>query len=224
MVAIVADSGSGKSSLAQAGLIPRIRGGALEDKSREAPDERVWQVVVMRPGADPIENLRIGVTEAAERLGLPDEARAALRRRIDPATRAEWVYALQGNLPAKVTETVLIIDQFEELLTQTPLAKRAPFIDWLMDITGGAAAISVRAVLTIREDYFNLSSAYPAFYERIKQDAGAPRSPYFRLKSLTAVIPPGAGPNSYTGLAAIVHRPLILAGNGDESERNALLA
>ena len=53
LVAIVADSGSGKSSLAQAGLIPRIRGGALEDKSREAPDERVWQVVVMRPGADP---------------------------------------------------------------------------------------------------------------------------------------------------------------------------
>jgi hypothetical protein len=54
LVAIVADSGSGKSSLAQAGLIPRIRGGALEDKSREAPDERVWQVVVMRPGADPL--------------------------------------------------------------------------------------------------------------------------------------------------------------------------
>jgi hypothetical protein len=70
LVAIVADSGSGKSSLAPAGLIPRIRGGALEETSREAPDERAWQVVVMRPGADPVENLRFGLTQAAEQLGL----------------------------------------------------------------------------------------------------------------------------------------------------------
>jgi len=68
--------------------------------------------------------LRVGVTEAAERLGLIDEARAALRRRIDPRTRAEWVYALQCNLPVKAKETVLIVDQFEEFLTQTFLAGR----------------------------------------------------------------------------------------------------
>jgi hypothetical protein len=229
LVAIVADSGSGKSSLAQAGLIPRIRGGALEDRSREAPDDRAWQVVVMRPGADPVENLRVGVTEAAERLGLPDEARAALRARIESSKAAEWVYALQCNLPVRTTETVLIIDQFEELLTQTPLAKREPFIDWLMDISAESAAIPVRVVLTLRADYFNLCSPYQAFYERIKQDAGSPRSPHFRLKGLTTTIqdsatPSGAGSNSYTGLAAIVHRPLILAGNTNETERNALLA
>ena len=71
--------------------------------------------------------------------------------------------------------------------------------------------------------------ALPAFYERIKQDAGAPRSPHFRLKGLTtathdSATAPGAGSNSYTGLAAIVHRPLILAGHSDEAERSALLA
>jgi hypothetical protein len=227
LVAIVADSGSGKSSLAQAGLIPRIRGGALEDKSQETPDGRAWQVVVMRPGADPVENLRVGVTEAAERLGLPDEARAALRGRIDPSKPAEWVYALQCNLPVKTTETVLIIDQFEELLTQTPLTKREPFIAWLMDITAETPAIPVRVVLTIRADYFNLCSPYQAFHERIKQYAGSPRSPHFRLKGLTAPIQDSATPcatASYTGLAAIVHRPLILAGNRDEAERNGLLA
>jgi TIR domain len=238
LVAIVADSGSGKSSLAQAGLIPRIRGGALEVTSREAPDERAWQVVVMRPGSDPIENLRVGVTEAAERLGLAGEVRADLRRRIDPSTRAEWVYALQCDLPAKTTETVLIVDQFEELLTQTPPAKRQPFVDWLMDITEESAAIPVRVVLTIRADYFNLCSAHETFYERIKPDGHAQdasrepstkRSPHFRLKALTAAASDGAtghavGSNSYSGLAAIVHRPLILAGHQDEAERDALLA
>ena len=167
--------------------------------------------------------------KAAERLGLPDEARAALRGRIDPLRRDEWVYALQCNLPVETTETVLIVDQFEELLTQTPPAKRQPFIDWLMDITAGSAAIPVRAVLTIREDYFNLCSPYQAFYERIRQDAGAPRSPHFRLKALTTASSsgaptPGTGSNPYTGLGAIVHRPLILAGHNDEAERDALLA
>jgi hypothetical protein len=57
---------------------------------------------------------------------------------------------------------VLIVDQFEELLTQTPPEKRAPFIDWLMEITSDSAAISVRVVLTIRADYFNLCSAHSA--------------------------------------------------------------
>ena len=237
LVAIVADSGSGKSSLAQAGLIPRIRGGALENRSREEPDARVWQVVVMRPGADPVENLQQGITAAAERLGLDGESRAALRRRIDPANRDEWVYALQCDLPVATTQTVLIVDQFEELLTQTPADKRKPFIDWLMAITGPSAANAVRVVLTIRSDYFNRRFADAAFYQRIKPEAPTPdagpeaglrRSAHVRLKALTVASERnGTVPEtrkSYSGLAAIVHRPLILAGHTDEAEREALLA
>jgi hypothetical protein len=233
LVAVVADSGAGKSSLVMAGLIPSVRGGALLDKW--APDQRVWQVVVMRPGGDPVENLRIGITQAAERLGLDGERRAALRRRIDLGRTDEWVYALQCDLPVKETEILLVVDQFEELLTQTPVEKRKPFIDWLMEIT--TAAIPVRVVLTLRADYFNLCSPYDAFYDWIRPDsrtiarsgeAGTNQSPHFRLKGLTergdgsgGVAP--AGPNSSSGLAAIVCRPLILAGHDDEEQRDALL-
>jgi Novel STAND NTPase 1 len=67
LVAIVADSGAGKSSLAQAGLIPAFRGGVLADSAGREPDDRLWHVVVMRPRRDPIEGLKRGVTEAAER-------------------------------------------------------------------------------------------------------------------------------------------------------------
>jgi hypothetical protein len=214
----VADSGAGKSSLVMAGLTPRVRGGALQD--RWVPDQRVWQVVVMRPGGDPVENLRVGVTQAAERLGLDGEARAALRRRIDPGRTDEWIYALQCDLPVKATETLLVVDQFEELLTQTPPEKRKPFIDWLMEVTDPRAAIPVRVVLTIRADYFNLCSAYDAFYERIRPDApalarsdkaGTNPSPHFRLKGLTEAgeesrRAASVGLNSYAGLAAISAR------------------
>jgi hypothetical protein len=85
LIAIVSDSGAGKSSLAQAGLIPAFRGGALSDTAGREPDDRIWHVVVTRPRRDPIEGLKRGVTEAAERLGRSAEQRAALRTRIDPA-------------------------------------------------------------------------------------------------------------------------------------------
>jgi TIR domain len=46
LLAIVAESGSGKSSLVRAGVVPAFRGGALEDLSRQRPDDRTWHVVV----------------------------------------------------------------------------------------------------------------------------------------------------------------------------------
>ena len=73
IVAIVADSGTGKSSLAEAGFIPAFRGGELADRSRDDPDDRVWHVVTMRPGTDPKEGLRTGITTAAQSLGQSPE-------------------------------------------------------------------------------------------------------------------------------------------------------
>jgi hypothetical protein len=80
LIAVVADSGAGKSSLAQAGLISAFRGGKLSDMAGREPDDRLWHVVVMRPGRDPIEGLKRGVTEAAERLGRPVHRAAQARR------------------------------------------------------------------------------------------------------------------------------------------------
>ena len=125
LLAIVADSGAGKSSLAQAGLIPAFRGGALSDTAGREPDARLWHVVVMRPRRDPIEGLRRGVTEAAERLERSADQCAALRKRIVAADPSETAYAIRCDLPTERTETLLIVDQFEELLTETAEAQRA---------------------------------------------------------------------------------------------------
>jgi hypothetical protein len=116
LIAIVADSGAGKSSLAQAGLIPAFRGGALCDTAGREPDDRIWHVVVMRPCRDPIEGLKRGVTEAAERLGRSAEQCAALRKRIDPMDPSETAYAIRCDLPVGKTETLLIVDHAAGLL------------------------------------------------------------------------------------------------------------
>jgi hypothetical protein len=138
LIAIVADSGAGKSSLAQAWLIPAFRGGALADESRDEPDDKIWHVVVMRPGGDPVQGLKDGITDAAKLLGLSGAEQAQLRDRVNISDPGESAYALRCDLDRKKTETLLIIDQFEELLIQTPEDKRAPFADFLCALTDGA--------------------------------------------------------------------------------------
>ena len=206
LVAIVADSGAGKSSLAMAGLAPAFRGGALADPARREPDQHIWHVVIMRPGADPLEGLRRGITEAAERMGLSPDARAGLRRRVSLDDSNEAAYALRCDLPAATTETLLIVDQFDELLTETPEHGRAPFIDFLLNLVARRGPGGFRVVLTVRVDYFNLCRPFEALYNGLQSSDRV-----LRLKRI-----------SDAGLEEAVRTPLRMAGYRDEAEQAAL--
>ena len=50
-LAVVGTSGSGKSSLVRAGLLPSMRGGLMKGAGSG------WRIAVMRPGHDPVGNL-----------------------------------------------------------------------------------------------------------------------------------------------------------------------
>jgi WD40 repeat protein len=206
LIAIVADSGAGKSSLAQAGFIPKFRGGALSDTASREPDDHLWHVVVMRPRRDPIEGLKRGVTEAAERLGRSAEQCAALRRRIAPEDPSETAYAIRCDLPVGNTETLLIVDQFEELLTETAERLRPPFVDLLM---GLQAVGGFRVVLTLRADHFNLCRPLGNLFEHLTRDN---HGAVLRLQRITD-----------QGIIEAVRRPLRLAGHTDVVEQDALI-
>jgi hypothetical protein len=207
LVAIVADSGAGKSSLAMAGLAPAFRGGVLADPARRGPDDLIWHAVVMRPGGDPLEGLRRGVTEAAEHIGLSPDARDGLRRRLSLDEADHAAYALRCDLPAGSTETLLIVDQFDELLTETPEAARAPFIEFLLKLATMRSPGGFHVVLTVRVDYFNLCRPYGALYDQLKDNDRV-----LRLKRI-----------SDDGLEEAVSKPLRMAGFTDEEERKALI-
>jgi len=213
LVAIVADSGTGKSSLAMAGFIPAFRGGALIDPAREDARERIWQVVTMRPGADPEVGLRQGVTEAAEKLGCSLDERASLRKQVSVADAGETAFALQCGLPAAKTSTLLIVDQFEELFTTTPDRGAADFARLLLALAGGPS--DVRVLITVRADYFNLASGIkdasgkPALFERLTAENN---EAILRLKAMSA-----------EGVKEAVCEPLKLAGEGDDAANEALL-
>ncbi|MGO8226942.1 TIR domain-containing protein [Rhizobium ruizarguesonis] len=206
-VAVVADSGSGKSSLVRAGLIPHYRGGVFADRRSREPDGRIWHVVVMRPGTSPLDGLRLAVTTAAEQRGLSVGDKNDLRNALDFDVEPQTAYALQCNLAAETTETLLVVDQFEELFTQTPEPQRKLFIDWLLRMVAPGARPSVRVVITMRSDHFNLCSSHEALSALLSREEAV-----LRLKSVTL-----------EGLADIVREPLRLAGRTDQGEQEAVI-
>jgi TIR domain len=58
LVMVVGDSGSGKSSLVKAGLVPAFRGGRLARPRDQGPDETIWHVVETRPRHGPVRPAR----------------------------------------------------------------------------------------------------------------------------------------------------------------------
>src|SRR3981081_862876 len=64
-LAVVGTSGSGKSSLVRAGLLPALRAGMLRALSggRMAEAGSGWRICILRPGSDPFANLALALAE-----------------------------------------------------------------------------------------------------------------------------------------------------------------
>src|SRR5262249_54107793 len=103
-LAVVGPSGSGKSSVVSAGLIPALRRGTALNSS-------CWFVTEMLPGAYPLEELEAALRRVAT------TPQAGLLAQLS-ADRRGLMRAVKRLLPAdQEVELVLVVDQFEELFT-----------------------------------------------------------------------------------------------------------
>jgi energy-coupling factor transporter ATP-binding protein EcfA2 len=151
MVAVVGASGSGKSSLVRAGLIPALERGYLPSAGT------TWRIAVCRPGADPLGNLSASLCAC---VGLAESEAKRRAREIQTTLEdsSRGLVAAARSLLADDERLLLVVDQFEEVFRYRQLGGPAAderAADFVALLTSAAAAsdANVWVVLTMRSDY-----------------------------------------------------------------------
>jgi signal transduction histidine kinase len=127
-VPVIGASGSGKSSVVRAGLVPRLEGLG-------------WHVLEpMKPGADPIHELKRSFDPLFDRRRLGEIHQLIVR---------EGLAAILPHLPSQ--RHLLVIDQFEEIFTlvSDPAAQRL-FVEMLLNVQRNDR---LAIVMTMRSDF-----------------------------------------------------------------------
>ncbi len=152
LVGVVGPSGCGKSSLVRAGLVPKLRRGALVGSER-------WLITDMYPGARPFAEL------AAALLQVAVEPLGDLETRL---STGDWEVLTAELLPGD-GELLLVVDQFEELFTVTTDAEeRRRFLEVLAGLVSDPRH-RVRVVATMRADFYDRPLGYPEYGELLRR-------------------------------------------------------
>ena len=170
VVAVFGASGSGKSSLIRAGLLPASR-------SHPAFSGHEWSWILLAPTQSPMQELAYAVAGWGGRE--PDYGEPGWLDR-----------ALRLADPGGDKRVLLVVDQFEELFTLCPdSAERAGFIDELLDAALGAERVAT-VVLGIRADFYGHCATHPGLAEVLGQGAQVLVGPMSRDELRSAITQP----------------------------------
>ncbi len=200
---IVGASGSGKSSLARAGVAAALTQHAYDDRVK------TWRVVTFFPGLGGSELNRSLTRALAEQLpelrssatalddianGLAKDATLTVKLSIEPA------FARAAESAKGAVRILLLVDQMEELWTDRRITSedRERFLD-VLEALARSGHIAVLA--TLRSDFYPHAQRIPAFL-RLKGDRGH-----------CDLLPPGAA-----ALHRLITEPARLAGLQFERE------
>ncbi len=190
LAVIVGASGSGKSSVVRAGVIPALKKGeALADGALPPEGSAHWQVHLITPTAHPLEALALALTREAESVS----AMATLMDDLARDPRSLYLYLRRRS--AASGHVLIVIDQFEELFTLCrDEFEREAFIDNLLTALTASSLSSLHSVqglpligkgseepvlswpkeeglvtliLTIRADFYAHLAQYPELREAV---------------------------------------------------------
>jgi WD40 repeat protein len=187
---VLGPSGSGKSSVVLAGLVPKLNAGGIEGSER-------WPVAILRPGDDPLKNLTEKVVPkgrevrpdpSLSELGEQEDLLSRLRAKGDDAAGVldRYVGLKFANEPDD-RQLVIVVDQFEEVFTYRPQddQARARFEQgrdrFFSNLLHAAAAPGgrVAVVLTMRSDFLSACATFPQLAAVLSahQDLVGPMTP-----------------------------------------------
>ena len=161
-VAVVGASGSGKSSVVRAGLVPKLRS-----------DRRTaWETVILVPTDQPLKALARALVPLLE-LTMGEVDRLAEAAKLAEHFRSGTIslYDIVERILEKQSGTnrvLIVVDQFEELYTLTSHEEaRRRFLDELLAASSRAGS---NIALTLRGDFVGKALAYRPLSDRL-QDA-----------------------------------------------------
>jgi formylglycine-generating enzyme required for sulfatase activity len=171
---IEGNSGVGKSSLVQSGLIPAIRDGWQQPDYRRIG----WHIAVMRPGNTPCENLAVQLRTTLAGIAADIEKIRDIRRE----NPRDLAFALKTALPAVSNRRfLLVVDQLEEVITLTTDIQSRDRFDALLADAINDRDCPFHLVTTIRSDFMLHFSELPRLQEALQQSTR-----YF-LKPISAI-------------------------------------
>lgn len=188
---VTGPSGSGKSSLLRAGLIP-----ALQQMEQPTPGRSRPLHFFLTPGTDPLRNLvkRIAAVNRTSPSDLRERVAADPASFVTALQEARSVYAVEHGLLGE--PLVIVVDQFEEIFApDIPEVQRQAFIDALCAACRKENAIdpSALVVLGVRADFFGHCATYPQLVHALER-------------------PVVVGPMSANQLRTVITKPAELAG------------
>ena len=156
-LAVVGASGSGKSSLARAGLIPSLR---WNKKSMD------WQIHILTPTAHPLESLATTLTQESNSVIATTTLMDDLGR--DP--RSLQVFAKRKLGSRDGSHLLLLVDQFEELFALCRSEQeKTSFIDNLLTAASELSG-PVIVIITLRADFYAHCASYMQLREALAEN------------------------------------------------------
>ena len=163
-MAVTGTSGSGKSSLVRAGLLPELQGGMMKDVGSD------WEMIVLRPGGAPLRHLAEAIAEAD--LLDPEDADVigGLVATLNHSGMG-LVEAIRQSDIEPGTNVLVLVDQFEEIFRfrrsgAANEEQAASFVNLLLE-AGAQLDVPIYVIITMRSDYLGDCTEFHGLTEAV---------------------------------------------------------
>jgi tetratricopeptide (TPR) repeat protein len=170
-LAVVGTSGSGKSSLIRAGVLPALYGGLMGSAGSS------WRIAIFRPGHDPIGNLAAALGDEGV-FGSSQRDQRIQNMLLETTLRRSSLGLVEAAQQARMSaheNLLIVVDQFEELFRFKEARKEtaseddaAAFVKLLLE-AGTQVDVPLYVVLTMRSDFLGDCSQFAGLPEAINQ-------------------------------------------------------